>query len=827
MIRISQVQRTSTIADFISSRYGKSISMGSIVTMMCFLGIIPYIALQIKAISESFDLLTGGGFSEGKTGIIDNTAFYVLIFMALFTVFFGARKPDTQEKHGGIMAAIAFESVVKLVAMLIAGSVIVFAWFDGFGSLFAQGFEVPAIRNLFVIRANGGFREWFWVSGLSAIAMVVLPRQFQVSVVENVQENHVRKAMWVFPTYLLLINLFVIPVAVAGLLLMPDAGNKADYFLLQIPLLKQVPALALLVFIGGLSAAASMIVVETMALSTMFANNLLLPLLMRWENIHQKISGNILAISLWSRRISIWVILGLAWLYYIQLGQFYSLVSIGLISFVSVAQFAPAMIGGIFWKNGTHAGALVGTLSGFLIWAFTLMLPTLTGDSEWGRNLIENGLIGISWLRPYALFGLEGYDPITHGLFWSMLINVSAYILVSFQTNQSAIEKNQSEVFVNIFQYSAVYEGTAILKGKASLPDLESLLSQFFGPDRSRQVIRLFAKKHQIDISEPGKLVDPRIISYTERLLSGVIGSASARMMVSNIVSEEEIRMDEVVNILKESQQILTSNRELTRKSAELKAALEDLANANLRLQETDQMKDDFLSTVTHELRTPITSIRAFSEILYDNPEIEETERQNYLGIVIKETERLSRLISQVLDLERYDSGNQKLSIEIWPISELINEVLLSLDQLIKDKKIRVELELPKTEMKLPLDRDKVIQVLLNLLSNALKFVENETGIIQIKVSKAAHYLELEVIDNGKGIPKEQQEMIFEKFYQAKNQLLRKPKGSGLGLAICKRILELHGGRISVFSEPGKGSSFTINMPLEMEFIPKESIENT
>jgi signal transduction histidine kinase len=516
----------------------------------------------------------------------------------------------------------------------------------------------------------------------------------------------------------------------------------------------------------------------------------------------------------------------MAWLYYVQLGRFYPLVSIGLISFVSVAQFAPAMVGGIFWKKGTQAGALAGTLLGFLVWAYTLMLPTLIGEWDWGKDLMEHGLLEMHWLKPYALFGLEGYDPITHSIFWSMLVNISAYVLVSLYSSQSVMEKNQSEVFVDIFQYSAVYERTVVLKGKAALPDLENLLTQFFGADRSRQVIRLFAKKHQIDISDPGKSADPRIIAYTERLLAGVIGSASARMMVSSIVAEEEIRMDEVVSILKESQQILSSNRELTRKSAELKAALEELASANQKLQENDQLKDDFLSTVTHELRTPITSIRAFSEILFDNPDMEPEERQNYLGIVIKETERISRLISQVLDLERYESGRQKLSIEEWKVSDLVKDALESVNQLMKEKKIQLEVKYPKQELLLPADRDKIIQVLLNLLSNALKFVDAETGKIQILVSKAAHYLELEVIDNGKGIPKEQQEMIFEKFFQAKNQLLRKPKGSGLGLAICKRILELHGGQIRVQSEPGKGSCFTINLPLRRDYIPTEFIEN-
>jgi signal transduction histidine kinase len=283
---------------------------------------------------------------------------------------------------------------------------------------------------------------------------------------------------------------------------------------------------------------------------------------------------------------------------------------------------------------------------------------------------------------------------------------------------------------------------------------------------------------------------------------------------VSSIVAEEEIRLDEVVQILKESQQILSTNRELVRKSAELKTALEDLASANVRLKQNDRLKDDFLSTVTHELRTPITSIRAFSEILFDNPDIEAEDRQHYLGIVIKETERLSRLISQVLDLERYESGRQKLSLSRIQPEELVEEALEAMDQLFKEKQVLVETDLKTFEGELVADRDKLLQVLLNLLSNALKFVEKETGLIQIRGQVLESDYVWEVQDNGKGISPEYQQLIFEKFFQARNQLTRKPKGTGLGLAICRKILEIHNGSIEVESSPGTGSTFRFRIPL-------------
>lgn len=827
IIRISNVQRTTTIADFISSRYGKNISLGSIVTVVCFAGIIPYIALQLKAISESFDILTQGQLIHSTAyNPFQDTSLYVVGILAVFTLLFGANKMQTSERHEGMMAAIAFESVIKLAAFLLLGIFVTYKVYNGFGDIFKQAIHNPDTQKLLTMPASTGYREWFWIVILCMLAFILLPRQFQVSVVENTNENHIRKAMWVFPGYLFLINLFVIPVAIGGILLFQKTGINADYYLLHIPLHFDQQFLALFIFIGGISAATSMIIVETMALSTMFSNNLLIPFFVGNEWLKNRYSKNLSTISIWSRRGSIVLILLLAYFYYHGLNQLCPLVSIGLISFVSVAQFAPAMLGGIFWKKGTKAGAITSILVGFTIWTYTLVIPSLISNNAAGQLFLENGPFGLSFLKPSSLFGLEGFSPISHAMFWSMFFNIISYITVSLNTTQSVIEKNQSEVFVDIFKYSAVYESTIVLKGKASLPDLEVMLAQFFGLERANQVIRLFAKKYEIDISDPSKPADYRIIAYAERLLSGLIGSASARIMISSIVDEEEIRIDEVVNILKESQQILTNNRELTRKSIELKKALNDLADANNKLKEHDQLKDDFLSTVTHELRTPITSIRAFSEILYDNQELEEVDRQHYLGIVIKETERLSRLISQVLDLERYESGRQKLTLTKVLVTDLIQDSLEAMDQLIREKNIQVEVSIENSKLVLICDRDKMMQVFLNLISNALKFVENETGTILIRAYAKDDALFFEVEDNGKGIPEEHQHMIFEKFFQAKNQLKMKPKGTGLGLAICKKIMDLHKGNISVSSQINKGSLFCFSVPVSLDLFLKEESVN-
>lgn len=825
IIRITAVQRITTIADFISSRYGKNISLGSIVTLMCFIGIIPYISLQLKAISESFSIITSDGITAlSSRNVFENTAFYVVMIMAGFTLLFGARRLQTNERHEGMMAAIAFESIVKLVAFVLIGAYITWGVFNGFGDIFGRAMNNIMTRDLLIMPEKTDYREWFWITLLSAIAFTLLPRQFQVSVVENSSEDQLKPSMWKFPFYLFLINLFVLPVAIGGVLMFGRETVNPDYFILHIPLREGNKLMAMMAFIGGISAATSMIIVETMALSTMFSNNLLMPLIVGNEKLKERFSGVLNKISLWSRRLSILLILLLAYLYYLRLNQYYNLVSIGLISFVSVAQFSPAMLGGIFWKKGTKAGALSGILTGFAVWAYTLVLPSVIGSGDAVNSFIHEGPFGISVLRPGALFGLEDFGPISHAMFWSMFFNIVVYIVVSLNTTQNAMEQNQAEIFVDIFKYSAVYESSVVLKGKASLTDIDRLLTQFFGSDRSRQVIRLFARKHNIDVSEPGQVADQRIIAYAERLLSGVIGSASARIMIASIVDEDDIRFDEVVNILKESRQIISNNRELTRKSAELRAAMDELAMVNARLEENDRLKDDFLSTVTHELRTPITSIRAFSEILFDNPDFDSPDRQHYLGIIVKETERISRLISQVLDLERYESGRQKLTLSRVNVEELLNDAVESLAQLIREKDVVTRISVQSGLKEIVCDRDKIMQVLINLLSNALKFVDEGTGKIEVNVSRGDGQVVFRIRDNGKGIPEEFQEMIFEKFFQAKNQLTRKPKGSGLGLAICRRIMELHRGEIGVSNAENGGAVFVFEFPDDPKVLSKEEI---
>jgi len=429
-----------------------------------------------------------------------------------------------------------------------------------------------------------------------------------------------------------------------------------------------------------------------------------------------------------------------------------------------------------------------------------------------GMNVVNNGLFGISWLTPFSLFGMEGMDSVTHCFFWSMLFNIIAFVSISLNSKRSAQEVYQGEIFVDIFRYSATADSNMIWKGTAYLPDLNSLLANFLGNERAEKIIVTYANRHKISIDT--KKADPRLVAFAEKVLGGVIGSASARIMVSSVTKEEELKIDEVLKILRESQQMMELNKELRKKSVELQKATDQLIAANKQLHDIDKTKDEFLYTVTHELRTPITSIRAMTEIVHDNTDMDEAQRQLFLSGVIKETERLSHLITQVLNLEKYESGKQQLHISSVQLNSLVKDAVQSIRPLANEKQISTEIKIPDSMFLVQCDADLIMQVLTNLLSNAVKFAP-EKGNVTVSVhSNNYDELQVWVKDNGKGIDPGLHELIFDKFFQAKNQTLRKPEGSGLGLAICKKIIDLHGGNIWVESELNKGSKFIFTLPL-------------
>jgi Na+/proline symporter/signal transduction histidine kinase len=811
MIRIAKVYRITSIADFLASRYGKSSLIGGLVTIIAVVGIMPYISLQLKAVSTSYTVMLHypdlAMIQEHKTSIWTDNAFSVAMIMAAFSILFGTRHIDATERHEGMVAAIAFESVVKLLAFSAAGIFITFIMFDGPVDLFDWVSHYPETSKLMQLEVlPGGYSNWLTLMFLSTMAIMFLPRQFQVLVVENVNEEHVRKAAWLFPLYLLAINLFVLPIAFAGMLLFPEGQVAPDIFVLALPLTEGQEILALFIYLGGLSAATGMVIVATIALSTMVCNDLVMPVLLRMLAIQQVDLSRVL---LFIRRCSIIAVLLLGYLYYRFIGESYTLVTMGLVSFAAAAQFSPAILFGVFWKDASRRAAICGLLAGFLVWFYTLLLPSFARSGWLPVSFLEYGPFGIELLRPYQLFGLNVFDPITHSVFWSMLVNAGLLVGISLLDKQNTMDRIQASLFVDVYRHSG---DTHLWRGKAMITELKDLVARFIGPSQSERAFASYSSSHNINFSKDMQ-ADAELVEFVERLLSGAIGAASARVMVSSVVEGEEISPEGIMKIIDETSQVLEYSHQLEEKSIELEAATKELQEANKRLKELDRLKDEFVSTVSHELRTPLTSVRAFSEILHDNEDMGKDERQKYLDIMVKETERLTRLINEVLDLAKIESGRADWYMENIDLTEVLKEAVVSTSQLFREKSVAIVEMLPTFPIQVFADRDRIIQVVINLLSNAAKFSPPEEGVVTVRLYFKEREIRVEVADNGPGIHPDEQQKIFEKFKQITDLRNGKPKGTGLGLAICRRIIEYHNGNIWVESIPGEGSKFIFSFP--------------
>jgi Na+/proline symporter/signal transduction histidine kinase len=816
IIRISKVNRLTSIADFIASRYGKSATLAGAVTIIAVFGIIPYISVQIKAISTTFLLINqyptiAMPVHFADIPVFKDTAFYVSLSLAIFAILFGTRHMEATERHEGLVAAIAFESIVKLVAFLAAGIFVTYGIYNGLGDLFSKVEEIPALSKLWILDNTAGtYPSWGAYIFLSMLAVMFLPRQFQVIVVENVNEEHLKKAIWLFPLYLLAINIFVLPVAFAGMLHFADMGMNPDTFVLTLPMIKHQEGIVLLIFIGGLSAATGMVIVETIALSTMICNDLVMPVLLRLPFLHLAQRSDVSSLLLGIRRGSIILVLLFGYAYFHFVVEFYELVSIGMISFAAVAQFGPVILGGIFWKGGTRTGAFCGLAAGFFIWAYTLVMPSLVLAGFLPESVLTSGPFGIAFLKPQELFGLDvgvlGFDPYVHAVFWSMLFNVAAYAGVSFISRQTAIEQKQAILFVDVFKYGTETEEASFWRGTTSISAVKSLLVRFLGKPRVDETLSIYAQKHNIDYAQ-ASTVDASFVDYAEKLLAGAIGSASAHVMVASVVKEEPLGPEAVMDILDETRQVIIYSHELEKATAELKAA-------NERLKELDKLKDDFISTVTHELRTPLTSVRALAEILHANPNLDPQKHRHFSGIIIKEGERLSRLINDVLNFQKIESGQIAWRLSSVDLRKVIEESVGSTQQLIADKQIALSLNIPKLVPLIKGDQDRLIQVMVNLISNAVKFNDSDRGKIVIGLDVETDQLKIHITDNGIGIGPEDQETIFEKSRQVKDAARGRPNGTGLGLAITQSIIAFHGGRIWVESAVGEGATFFFTLPL-------------
>ena len=796
LVRIGRTERITSIADLISSRFGKSNLLGVLVTLLAVVGATPYIALQLQSVALSFDVFSGRGQS-GESGT--DTAFFVAVGLVVFTIIFGTRNLDANERHHGVVMAIAVEAVVKLVALLAVGIFVVFAVGGGLSETIAR-IETSPIAD-WELKPD----RWVTLIFLSAVAFLCLPRMFQVMVVENSDERHLATASWAFPGYLLLMSLFVVPIAVVGLSVLPE-GSNPDLFVLTLPLAFEQSTLATLAFLGGFSSATSMVIVAAIALSTMVSNHIVMPI---WLNARQggaTITGDVRNVVLLSRRLSIAGILGLGYLYFKVSGGGAALAAIGLVAFVGVAQILPSLLGGIFWRGATRWGAAAGVAVGFAVWLWTSFLPSFGEGAVLSSSVFQSGPFGLALLRPQALFGIEGLDPLVHSVFWSILLNAFAFFVISLLTFPTPLERVQGATFVNILRYSESAGGWR--GGIAEAEDLLMMSQRIMGSSEAQALFVAEASSQ----GKQGFLPDvtPDFLERLERKLAGSVGAATAHAMLAQLTGGVSVSVEDLMKVADEAQQILEYSNQLEAKSAELGRTARQLREANEKLMALSVQKDAFLSQISHELRTPMTSIRSFSEILMSDDRMPAADRRRYSQIIHDETIRLTRLLDDLLDLSVLENGQVVLNEREDTLENILDRAVSATEKRDQAAPLAIERERSKERVTLFTDSDRLAQVFINLISNAQKYCDAEAPTLRIAVRDIAGRRVVDFIDNGAGIPRDAQQLIFEKFARGTDH--RAAGGAGLGLAISREVMNRLGGAITYLPGQG-GAAFRVTLP--------------
>ncbi len=793
LVHIGRTERITSIADIVSSRYGKSTGLAVIVTLLAVVGTTPYIALQLQSVTLSFGVFAAPGTSaEDLTGL----ALWVAAGLAVFTILFGTRSLDANERHDGIVSAIAVEAVVKLVALCAVGIFVVWGLNDGPAAV------GDAIAASPVADWNAAPGRWAGLILVSAAAIICLPRMFQVLVVENGDERHLLTASWAFPLYLLAMCLFVVPIAVTGLAFLPP-GSNPDLFVLTLPLADGRDGLALLAFLGGFSSATSMVIVAAVALATMLSNHVVMPLwLARQPKGRATISGDVRSVVLGARRASILIVLAMGYLYYRTTGGTTALAAIGLISFVGVAQVLPALAIGLFWKGATRTGAAAGILTGFALWIWTMLVPSFEGR-DWVDAMMSAGPFGLDWLRPQAMFGLSG-DPLVSALLVSLGLNCFAFCAGSLASSPTPMEQLQAPRFVQVFDRAAAPRGRE--GGGAGAEELLIMAQRILGASEAQA---LFAAEARAQ-GRTGDLpeTNPGLIEHLERQLAGSVGAATANAMVTGITGSSAVSVEDLMAVADETAQILEYSARLETQSAELGRTARELRDANAKLTALAVQKDAFLSQVSHELRTPMTSIRAFSEILQGG-EATGAEAARYAGIIEEESRRLTRLLDDLLDLSVLENGQGVLNPATVSLADVIDRaVAAAISPSGHALAIRRD---PETEsVAVTTDPDRLAQVFINIIANAAKYCAAEDPDLRIQVGSSETGVTVDFIDNGAGIAARDRGLIFEKFVRLSEQSAS--GGAGLGLAICREVMQRLGGSIDYLPGLG-GAAFRVRLP--------------
>jgi len=914
---VAQSQNTVSIADLISRRYGRSQGLASLVALIAVIAGVPYLALQYKAVTLSLNVLTG---RELQQGLFGDPALYVAVIMALFSILFGTRQVDATEHRPGLMLAVAFESFIKLWALIAVG---VFALFWANANEYSV---ISATRELVSNSSTGGFLAQ---TLLAFTAIVCLPRQFHVAVVECGDVSDIRRARWWFGSYLVIISLMVLPIAVVGQAVFAGQADTVapDTYVLALPLSQGQIALALAAYIGGFSAATGMVIVTSVALSTMVSNDLVMPWFLRRGWVHQQ--GSVSATVLWVRRIAILLVAAVAYGYYYGSRSDTVLAAYGLMAFVAVAQFAPGLIGGLYWQGASRQGVGAGLWVGFIVWVYTLLLPTLSESSWFGTQWIEHGPFGIAELRPYQLFGLVGLDPLAHGTFWSLLLNISTFLLVSAWRRPSLGDLLHAEPFFAPYakrrSKAPVHEQNAVY-----VNDLLALAQRVVGMSKARRAFRKQAKAMGIELHNDLR-ADQEWLQFTELLLAAAVGAASARLVLTSALRGSGLEVAAIVSLLDQAGPELRFNREillatldnldqgvsvvdedmrlvawnqryqqmfnyppgmlyvgrhvadLIRFNAERgkipyeqpediedavrkrinymragtshvfqrtinnnKQVIElrgrplpgggyvtsynditefqrvesELLEINETLEQrvaartkearrAQESRTLFLTAVSHDVLQPINAARLFAAALYGASDVSEMRR--LAERVDTSLRAAEELLDGLLDISQLDTGALQPDKTVFEVTPFLKKLK---DQYVPIARRRnLELRIYSRDVMVHSDKRLLRRVLQNFISNALRYTAEGRIVIGVRVRDGKE-VEFQVWDTGQGIPTHHLEQIFDEFRRYEQRHVWGERGLGLGLSICQRISTLLNHPLSALSKVGKGSMFSIRVPL-------------
>lgn len=935
IVRLAKTEKITSVADFLGARYGKSFTVAAIATLIATIGAVPYIALQLKAISGSVSLMVEHytGSPPSFDPFVSDISLVVAMLLALFAVLFGTRHADATEHQDGLVLAVAVETVVKLAAFLAIGLMVTFLIFGGPGDMFDRLAQNGQVRQ--AMGYSTSLATWLVLTCLSGFAIILLPRQFYVTIVENRSEAELRTATWVFPLYLVAINLFVLPIAFAGLTLV-GTRTSSDLYVLSLPLFSGHDFLAMAAFIGGLSAATAMVIVESVALSIMISNDLIIPLFVR-RLLRTTTSKN----EDWStlilnvRRGAIFILLFIAFLYYRESTNSARLSSIGLMSFAAIAQFAPALVGGLIWRGANGRGAALGMVAGILVWGYTLLVPSLVPPDT---GIIVHGLFGFEALRPQALFGTVA-EPLNHGVLWSLSINALFFVFGSLSRASVPLERIQASIFVP--REAGPMPSLRRFRTAITVNDLKDTIARYLGVERTERSFQSFEKSNGTSL-HGNEQASMDVIRFSEQLLASAVGSSSARLILSLLFRRHDresrdafrllddatealqhnrdllqialdqmeqgitvfdrdfrlicwnrqyralfdlpdemgqvgVSLDQILRHLAErgdipadqrvamlnrltsfvspwqmelktsgrilelrsnpmpdggivatyadisgrveqdlalkraneslEQRVKTRTIELTRVNEELTRVNEELAQAQMLAEEANLGKTRFLAAAGHDILQPLNAAR-----LYCSSLIEKAGKgpAGKAAINIESSlESVETILGAVLDISRLDAGAMKPDDTAFSLDGLLRQIGNDFRPLAAEKKLG--LTIMPSSLTVTTDRNLLRRLIQNLVSNAIKYTRQ--GHILVGVRRRGELAEIQVIDTGIGIAGDKLNTVFHEFTRL-DEGAREAEGLGLGLSIVDRIARVLRLEIRIFSNPGKGTRFSVILPV-------------